>query len=58
MASPPATPTSPSPTPYVGPWSPPPQDDYWNAPFGRALPLSEISDLLAFFTEGRDRLRS
>ena len=40
---------------YVGPWSPPPQDDYWNAPFGRALPVSEIDDLLDFFTQGRDR---
>jgi hypothetical protein len=41
---------------YVGPWSPPPQDDFWNAPFGRALPVAEIPDLLAFFGEGRDRL--
>ena len=42
---------------YVGPWSPPPQDDFWNAPFGRALPVVEIGeDLLGFFTEGRDRL--
>ncbi len=41
---------------YVGPWSPPLQDDFWNAPFGRALPLSEIDDLLNFFTEGRNRL--
>lgn len=42
---------------YVGPWSPPPQDDYWNAPFGRALPLTEIDDLHAFFSDGRARLR-
>ena len=42
---------------YVGPWSPPPQDDFWNAPFGRALPVDDIPDLLAFFTEGRDRLQ-
>ncbi len=41
---------------YVGPWSPPTQDEYWNAPFGRALPVDDIDDLLAFFTEGRDRL--
>jgi hypothetical protein len=41
---------------YVGPWSPPAQDDYWNAPFGRAVPVDEIDDLLAFFTEGRDRV--
>ncbi len=41
---------------YVGPWSPPTQDDFWNAPFGRAVPVSEIDDLRAFFTESRDRL--
>jgi hypothetical protein len=40
---------------YVGPWSPPAQDDYWNAPFGRAVPVEEIDDLLAFFTDGRHR---
>ena len=40
---------------YVGPWSPPAQDDFWNAPFGRAVPVQEIDDLLAFFIEGRDR---
>ncbi len=38
---------------YVGPWSPPPQDDFWNAPFGRAVPVRDVDDLLAFFTEGR-----
>ena len=46
---------------YVGPWSPPGQDDYWNAPFGRAVPLDEIGDadaVLAFFTDGRQRLGS
>ena len=44
---------------YVGPWSPPAQDDYWNAPFGRAVPVDEIGDadaVLAFFTDGRHRL--
>ena len=41
---------------YVGPWSPPAQDDYWNAPFGRAVPVDEIGDLVAFFTDGRQRL--
>ena len=43
---------------YVGPWSPPAQDDFWNAPFGRALPVDEIGDadaVLAFFSEGRRR---
>jgi hypothetical protein len=45
---------------YVGPWSPPGQDDFWNAPFGRAVPVEEIGDtdaVLAFFSEGRERLR-
>ena len=41
---------------YVGPWSVPTGDDFWNAPFGRALPVDEIPDLLAFFTEGRSQL--
>jgi hypothetical protein len=45
----------PVPYAYVGPWSPPAQDDYWNAPFGRAVPVSDIDDLAAFFAEGRDR---
>jgi hypothetical protein len=40
---------------YVGPWSPPAEDDYWNAPFGRAVPVSDIDDLAAFFADGRDR---
>jgi hypothetical protein len=44
---------------YVGPWSVPPQDEFWNAPFGRALPIDQLGDadaVLAFFTEARDRL--
>ncbi len=41
---------------YVGPWSVPTGDDFWNAPFGRALPIDEIPDLLTFFTEGRAKL--
>jgi hypothetical protein len=40
---------------YVGPWSVPTGDGFWNAPFGRALPVDEIPDLLAFFTEGRSK---
>ncbi len=40
---------------YVGPWEP---DDfhgsYWNAPFGAARPLTEVTDLRAFYEEGRD----
>lgn len=38
---------------YVGPWS---RDglsgSFWNAPFGAARPVSEIDDLVAYFTEG------
>jgi len=38
---------------YVGPWS---RDDlsgpFWNAPFGAARPVSEIDDLVGFFSEG------
>ena len=40
---------------YVGPWSPPAQDDFWNAPFGRAVPVEDVPDLLTFFTEGELR---
>jgi hypothetical protein len=39
---------------YVGPWT---TDDltgpFWNMSFGAARPLSEVDDLLGFFTEGR-----
>ncbi|MEY9845973.1 hypothetical protein [Streptacidiphilus sp. MAP5-3] len=41
---------------YVGPWTPPQSDAFWNAPFGAARPLSELSDasaLEAFYAEGR-----
>ena len=38
---------------YVGPWSPPAQDDYWNAPFGRAVPVDEIDDPPARLLHGR-----
>jgi hypothetical protein len=41
---------------YVGPWSPPARDEFWNAPFGRAVPVDDLADLLAFFSEGRERL--
>lgn len=38
---------------YVGPWSTAGLEGaFWNAPFGAARPLSELDDLLAFFTEG------
>ncbi len=43
---------------YVGPWSPPPADDYWNQPFGAARDLAATAeDVVAFFDEGRQRLR-
>ncbi len=41
---------------YVGPWTPPQSDAFWNAPFGAARPLSGLSDapaLEAFYAEGR-----
>jgi hypothetical protein len=48
---------------YVGPWgfaqrdlsndSAEPSDPFWNAPFGSARPLSEISDLEAYFRQGK-----
>lgn len=44
---------------YVGPWTPPEQDDFWNASFGAARPMSEFADadaVAAFFEEGRERL--
>ena len=44
---------------YVGPWAVPAADDFWDAPFGAARPISELADadaVLAFFVEGRDRL--
>jgi hypothetical protein len=44
---------------YVGPWQPPAvgSDPFWNAPFGAARPMRELSDLdavVAFFVKGRD----
>ncbi|RNL79005.1 hypothetical protein [Nocardioides marmorisolisilvae] len=43
---------------YVGPWSlEGVAGDFWNAPFGAALPLSEIDDLAYFFTQGAELLR-
>lgn len=45
---------------YVGPWSPPEQDEFWNQSFGAARPLSELPDVdavVAFFEEGRARRR-
>jgi hypothetical protein len=49
----------PAPYLYVGPASPPPPDDFWNAPFGAALTWDDVHDeeaALAFFRAGRARL--
>jgi hypothetical protein len=52
----------PEPYAYVGPWQRTGLDEeFWNAPFGAARPLTGLADsdaLLAFFTTGRDLLRS
>jgi hypothetical protein len=43
---------------YVGPWTVPPRDDFWDRPFGAARLMSDLPDgdaLLAFFEEGRRR---
>lgn len=45
---------------YVGVGSLPARDTFWNAPFGAAVPLRELSDVLAvteFFAEGLERSR-
>jgi len=42
---------------YVGPWSlDGVQGDFWNAPFGAALPLSDIDNLAFFFSQGAELL--
>jgi hypothetical protein len=49
----------PTPYAYVGPWTPPPRDDFWNQPFGAARTIAELGGpdaTLAFFEEGRRRL--
>jgi len=49
----------PAPYLYVGPASPPPPDEFWNAPFGAALTWDDVHDeeaALAFFRAGRARL--
>jgi hypothetical protein len=45
---------------YVGVSRPTAGDPFWNAPFGAAVPLSELPGLAAvtaFFTEGRNRIK-
>ena len=49
----------PEPYAYVGPWTPPDQDDFWNAPFGAVLrlrPDDGADEVLAFFERGRAAL--
>ena len=42
---------------YVGPWAPPPPDDFWNQPYGAARELpGSVAEVLEFFEEGRRRL--
>jgi hypothetical protein len=51
--------TIPVPYAYIGPWTVPPADDFWDRPFGAARPLSDLPDadaVHAFFDEGRRRL--
>jgi hypothetical protein len=46
----------PAPYAYVGPWTPPAQGGFWNAPFGALRPMAELPDpdaVAAFFREGR-----
>lgn len=42
----------PEPYAYVGPWTPQ-TGDFWNASFGAARLLTELTDVLAFFQKGR-----
>lgn len=43
---------------YVVPWSRDGLNDpFWNAPFGAARPVTEIEDLVTFFTEGEELVR-
>ena len=44
---------------YVGPWTVPEPDDFWDRPFGAARLLSDLTgadEVHAFFDEGRRRL--
>jgi hypothetical protein len=49
---------TPTPYAYVGPWTVPPRDDFWDRPFGAARLISGLPDaatVLEFFAEGRRR---
>jgi hypothetical protein len=44
---------------YVGPWTPPPADEFWDRPFGAARPVADLGDAagaVAFFEDARRRL--
>lgn len=42
---------------YVGPWSVPERDDFWDQSFGAARPLAaSAEEVAAFFRAGRDRI--
>jgi hypothetical protein len=50
----------PVPYAYVGPWTMPARDQFWNQSFGAAREMATFADptaVHAFFEEGRDRLR-
>jgi hypothetical protein len=49
----------PEPYAYVGPWTRPEQDDFWNQPFGAARAMADlggVDEVLGFFREGQARL--
>jgi hypothetical protein len=49
--------TVPVPYMYVGPWTPPPTDGFWNQSYGAARELPDsVEDVVAFFEDGRARL--
>ncbi len=42
---------------YVGPWTPPAQEGFWNEPFGASLTLESVptvDEVLTFFGEGHE----
>ncbi len=44
---------------YVGPWTPPEPDDFWNEPFGASLTVQEVptvDEVLTWFGQGHGRL--
>ena len=50
--------TLPEPYMYVGPWDPPPTDEFWNQPFGVAHALADdVAGVVDFLAEARARIR-